>query len=73
MSIALTNAPTFGGLFARVFAALGTLAESRARRAAYNQTRRELGRLSDRELTDIGLSRASIDNVAAEACKGYGN
>ena len=31
---------------------------------AFRATRRELSQLSDRDLADFGISRASIDNVA---------
>lgn len=41
-----------------------------ARREAYNQTRRELAMLSDRELDDLGLSRWDIDRVARECVWG---
>lgn len=45
------------GLFARVVAWLD---EQRR----YRRTAEELAQLSDRELSDIGLSRAEIDSVA---------
>lgn len=35
-------------------------------RSAYNQTYRELAKLSDRELSDIGISRYDISAIAAE-------
>jgi uncharacterized protein YjiS (DUF1127 family) len=38
-----------------------------ARRRVFNQTLFELGQLSDRDLSDLGLSRASISDVAREA------
>ena len=41
-----------------------------ARRAEYNQTVRELLVLSDRELSDLGLSRNDIRSVAHEAAYG---
>lgn len=37
------------------------------RRRVYNQTLFELNNLSDRDLSDLGLSRASISEVAREA------
>ncbi len=46
---------SFGGLFAAI--------------AAWNDrrvTRRELSRLSDRELEDIGLCRADIDTIVSQ-------
>ncbi len=40
--------------------------ESRARRAAYLHTYRELAGLTDRELADIGISRGEIVDIAKE-------
>lgn len=37
------------------------------RRQAYRATRAELSALTDRELNDIGISRAAIDDIAREA------
>jgi uncharacterized protein YjiS (DUF1127 family) len=48
------RAPSLGGLVA----ALGAWNDRRV-------TRRELSKLSDRELEDIGLSRADIDTIVA--------
>lgn len=42
-------------------------AEARAKRAVYKSTVRELSVLSDRELSDLGLSRYTIQSVAMEA------
>lgn len=47
----------FGGVFARVTAMITAWNDARI-------TRRELNALSDRELTDIGLTRADIEHVA---------
>ena len=47
----------FGGFFARVTAMLAAWNNARI-------TRRELNALTDRELSDIGLSRFDIDRVA---------
>ena len=41
-----------------------------ARRAVFNQTVRELAVLTDRELSDLGISRADITAVAHEAAYG---
>lgn len=41
-----------------------------ARRAVYAQTVRELNALTDRELADLGIARASITSVAREAAYG---
>lgn len=40
------------------------------RRRVYNRTLRELRALSNRELADLGLHRAMITRVAAEAAYG---
>jgi uncharacterized protein YjiS (DUF1127 family) len=56
------------GLFGRVGRALGSAlnaaTEARRRRAALN----ELNQLSDRELADIGLTRADVPLVCAASC-----
>ncbi len=41
-----------------------------ARRSVYNQTVKELSALSDRELSDLGLSKDMIPHVAHEATYG---
>ncbi|WP_347268281.1 DUF1127 domain-containing protein [Paracoccus sp. (in: a-proteobacteria)] len=46
------------------------LRDHMARRAVYRQTVHELDALSDRELADLGLSRAAIRSTAAEAAWG---
>ena len=40
-----------------------------AARAVYSDVRRELNAMNDRELTDIGISRSMINDVAREAAK----
>ena len=58
-----TLADRFGTLFAGVKASM-------ARRAIFNQTVRELKSLTDRELTDLGISRSMITSIATEAAYG---
>lgn len=41
----------------------------RRRRSAANQVRLELGRLTDAELNDIGISRSAISRLAREAAE----
>ena len=54
--------------FSDRFAALVKSAkDAMARRRVYNQTVFELHGLSDRDLTDLGLSRANISEVARAA------
>ena len=49
---------------------LAAWAVARERRAVYAKTVAELSALTDRELSDINLSRSQITEVAAEAAYG---
>ena len=51
----------------RVSSVVKMVREAVARRQLFNQTLAELSALSDRDLTDLGLSRSSIADVAREA------
>ena len=53
----------FGG----IFAALNKLAQAMQRRRVYRTTVNELSALSDRDLSDLGVSRASIRRLALDA------
>ncbi|QYZ70387.1 DUF1127 domain-containing protein [Neotabrizicola shimadae] len=53
-----------GGIFKSIKVAL-------ERRAVFSRTVRELNGLTDRELADLGISRVSIRDVAAQAAYGY--
>lgn len=55
----------------RIVGFVADLRESAARRAIYRRTVEELSKLSDRELNDIGLARANIEDVARDHA--YGN
>lgn len=55
---------TFADRFAAVLKVLKDIIE---RRRVYNETIFELNTLTDRDLADLGLSRASIPEVAREA------
>jgi len=59
------------GLAGRFNAIKNTLIERAARYRVYRETQAELENLSNRELNDLGLSRAGIKAVALEAA--YGN
>lgn len=48
---------------------LKTLAERRARRRVFAQTRDELMALSNRELADLGIARAEIKRIAWESAQ----
>lgn len=58
---------THNGIFDRLATLFANLAERRARYAVYRETEHELNGLSDRDLSDLGLSRSSIKAVAYEA------
>ncbi len=55
------------GRFAKMVA---DLRDYMARRSVYRQTLNELDQLSDRDLSDLGMSRANIRSVAYEAAWG---
>jgi uncharacterized protein YjiS (DUF1127 family) len=63
-SAAPASSASFGGVFK-------SLAERFARYRVYSETLLELSVLDDRDLADLGMSRASIRAVAYEAA--YGN
>ena len=52
------------GLFARVAQFFVNLNEKRIQRKLINETIKQLSRLSDRELNDMGLARGDIWSVA---------
>ncbi|MBL3673962.1 DUF1127 domain-containing protein [Paracoccus sp. KCTC 42845] len=51
-------------------AAIQHVQENRARRVIYRQTARELNALTNRDLADLGISRAMITRLAYEAAWG---
>lgn len=54
----------------RIAKLVANLRDHMARRSVFRQTLRELDGLSDRDLSDLGLSRANIRSVAYEAAWG---
>lgn len=58
------------GLFGRLADAATGLRANWQRYRVYRTTLRELGALSDRDLADLGIHRANIGAVAAEAAYG---
>jgi uncharacterized protein YjiS (DUF1127 family) len=46
---------------------ISRIANALRRQHAYNRTTRELSRLSDRELSDLGINRGEISAVARSA------
>jgi len=54
----------------RFAAALKSVKEAMHRRKLFMATKRELSQLSNRELTDLGISRSMITRIALEAAYG---
>lgn len=54
-------------LFASVFGFFAGVLDRMEQRAIYRSTIRELNKLSDRDLRDIGLIRGDIERVARES------
>lgn len=66
----LDNTSGLSGLAAQAHGLVARIAGAIAGYRAYSQTRRELDVLSDRELADIGLSRADIVRIARSSVYG---
>ncbi|MDG1281485.1 MAG: DUF1127 domain-containing protein [Pseudorhodobacter sp.] len=62
--------PAFAGLSDRFTSAWKLVREALHRRAVFNTTMRELSTLSDRELSDLGIARTMIRQIALEAAYG---
>lgn len=60
-------APHGEGRIDRIMTALRNAQAARAQRAIYRQTVRELRMLSDLQLADLGINRATIEDVALKA------
>ena len=58
------------GIAGHLYGGFAALKDILARRRAYGRTLRELSALSSEELADLGLTRASIEQVAREAVYG---
>jgi uncharacterized protein YjiS (DUF1127 family) len=71
-TMAYTNTARAGNatVLDRVTATIRSLRGSIERRRLYNQTLRELGALTDRDLADVGLHPSIIADVAREAAYG---
>lgn len=69
MAYANTETMRIGGsrFIAQVREILGAVSRYAARQTAFRQTLNELETLTDRELADLGISRADIRRVAREA------
>ena len=66
MANAVSVAPSANPVVAYVRSVVSSVQEYLARRAEYKKTVSELQSLSNRELADLGLSRASISSIAYE-------
>jgi uncharacterized protein YjiS (DUF1127 family) len=64
-----TRAASFG-LMDRLNALVASFKANRAQRAIYARTVYELNQLTDRELSDLGIARISITDVARVAAYG---
>ena len=64
------NAAAPLGIAGRLMAAIQHMQENRARRVIYRQTVRELNALTNRDLADLGISRAMTTRLAHEAAWG---
>lgn len=58
------------GLRGRLMNSIQRMQESRARRAVYRQTLRELNALTNRDLDDLGINRSMITRLAHESAYG---
>ena len=67
MAYATQSRATGASFFERAAELRGAFAQHLARRRVYHTTLRELAQLSDRELSDLGLHRAQLQNIAREA------
>ena len=64
------NAAATSGIAGRLMAAIQHMQENRARHVIYRQTVRELNALTNRDLADLGIERATITRLAREAAWG---
>jgi len=62
-AVSATASDRVSGIFAAISAML-------ARRRVYDRTVRELRQLTDRELSDLGIARSLIGEIAREAAYG---
>lgn len=64
-----TGLPLIGTLSRQMTQGIDRIRKGYARRAIYNETIYQLSGLSDRELADIGITRASIQQVAYDEAR----
>jgi uncharacterized protein YjiS (DUF1127 family) len=70
MAYANTNQVARSGLMGRLALLKGGIATAVQQRRTYSRTLAELNALTDRELTDLGISRLAIPDIAHEAAYG---
>ena len=70
MAFVNTTHSARGGLMARLAILKDGVATAVQQRRTYARTVAELNALTDRELTDLGISRLSIPEIAHEAAYG---
>lgn len=63
----ITHRHPFQGIAHTINRVRAKMAKERKIRVAYDETRSELSAMSSRELNDIGIDRADISKVAAQA------
>ena len=67
MAFVTSTRATHVSFYDRLTALMSGVKDLMARRRVFNQTLYELSQLSDRDLSDLGLSRANVADVAREA------
>ena len=70
MANAVSVAPSVNPIVAYVRDVMSSLQDARARNAVYRRTVNELSGLSNRDLADLGIARASIKGIAYEHAYG---
>lgn len=70
MSYVTTFTAVRSGIPECLGAAMTSVGDALRKRRLYNQTFRELAVLTDRELSDLGINRVLIPEIAAEAAYG---
>ncbi|MCA8869842.1 MAG: DUF1127 domain-containing protein [Rhodobacteraceae bacterium] len=64
-----TGLPIIGTVSRQMAQGIDRIRKGYARRAIYNETMYQLSGLTDRDLADIGISRASIQQVARDEAR----
>ncbi len=67
MAFVSTDQPAATTLFNRISTAFGNFQKSQLDNRMFRKTLNELSQLSDRELSDLGLSRSNLYEVAQNA------